>query len=55
MLVEGPRPDGHGGVLFSDVVAGGVHRWTPDGVVVTACPAGGVSAGSCRTPTAAWS
>ncbi len=27
MLVEGPREDGQGGVLFSDVVAGGVWRW----------------------------
>jgi gluconolactonase len=31
-LVEAPRPDGSGGVLFSDVVGGGVHRWTPGGV-----------------------
>jgi sugar lactone lactonase YvrE len=31
-LVEGPRPDGAGGVLFSDVVGGGVHRWSPSGV-----------------------
>ena len=30
-LVEGPRPDGDG-VLFSDVIGGGVHRWSPDGV-----------------------
>lgn len=28
VLVEGPREDGEGGVLFSDVVAGGVWRWT---------------------------
>jgi gluconolactonase len=42
VLVEGPRPDPTGppgGVLFSDVVAGGVHRWTPDGAVVTILPA----------------
>lgn len=42
VLVEGPRPDPThppGGVLFSDVVAGGVHRWTPDGAVVTVLPA----------------
>ena len=41
VLVEGPRPDpSHPpGVLFSDVVAGGVHRWTPDGAVVTVLPA----------------
>lgn len=32
VLVEGPRPDGRGGVLFSDAVGGGVRRWTPDGV-----------------------
>lgn len=31
-LVEAPRPDGSGGVLFSDVSAGGVYKWTPDGV-----------------------
>jgi len=30
-LVEGPRPDGEG-VLFSDVLGGGVHRWSPGGV-----------------------
>ncbi len=28
VLVEGPREDGEGGVLFSDVVGGGVWRWT---------------------------
>jgi len=33
-LVEAPHPDGSGGVLFSDVTGGGVHRWTPDGVSV---------------------
>jgi sugar lactone lactonase YvrE len=33
-LVEAPRADGEGGVLFSDVVGGGVHRWTPSGVSV---------------------
>jgi gluconolactonase len=31
VLVEGPRADGDG-VVFSDVVAGGVHRWSPKGV-----------------------
>jgi sugar lactone lactonase YvrE len=31
-LVEAPCPDGSGGVLFSDVTRGGVHRWTPDGI-----------------------
>ena len=41
VLVEGPRPDpSHPpGVLFSDVVAGWVHRWTPDGTVATVLPA----------------
>jgi sugar lactone lactonase YvrE len=33
-LLEAPRADGDGGVLFSDVVRGGVHRWTPDGISV---------------------
>jgi sugar lactone lactonase YvrE len=33
-LVEAPHPDGSGGVLFSDVTGGGVHRWTPAGVSV---------------------
>lgn len=28
VLVEGPRADVQGGVLFADVVAGGVWRWT---------------------------
>jgi len=28
VLVKGPREDGEGGVLFSDVVSGGVWRWT---------------------------
>jgi sugar lactone lactonase YvrE len=32
VLVEAPRPDGMGGVFFSDAVAGGVHRWRSDGV-----------------------
>lgn len=31
VLVEGPRADGDG-VFFSDVVAGGVFRWSPKGV-----------------------
>lgn len=31
-LVEAPRPDGSGGILFSDVIRGGVRRWTPSGV-----------------------
>jgi sugar lactone lactonase YvrE len=33
-LVEAPRSDGSGGVLFSDVVRGGVYRWTPEDVSV---------------------
>ena len=33
-LVEAPRADGSGGVLFSDVVEGGVHRWSAGGVSV---------------------
>ncbi len=28
VLVEGPRDDGEGGVLFADVVSGGAWRWT---------------------------
>jgi sugar lactone lactonase YvrE len=28
VLVEGPREDAQGGVLFADVVGGGVFRWT---------------------------
>lgn len=35
VLVAGPREDGQGGVLFSDVVAGGVWRW-PGGKRATA-------------------
>ena len=31
VLVEGPRADGDG-AYFSDVVAGGVYRWSPKGV-----------------------
>ena len=31
-LAEAPCSDGDGGVLFSDVVRGGVYRWTADGV-----------------------
>ena len=30
-LVEAPTVDEHGGVLFSDVLGGGVHRWDPAG------------------------
>ena len=31
-LLEGPTIDGEGGVCFSDVIAGGVYRWSPAGV-----------------------
>jgi sugar lactone lactonase YvrE len=31
-LLEGPTVDAKGGVYFSDVLAGGVYRWSPDGV-----------------------
>jgi gluconolactonase len=31
-LLEGPTVDGAGGVYFSDVIGGGVHRWSPQGV-----------------------
>lgn len=31
-LLEGPTVDGDGGVYFSDVIGGGVHRWSPEGV-----------------------
>src|SRR5581483_12414320 len=31
-LVEGPRADGEGGVYFTDVLGGGVYRWSADGI-----------------------
>ena len=31
-LLEGPTVDGAGGVFFSDVLQGGVYRWSPAGV-----------------------
>jgi D-xylonolactonase len=31
-LLEGPTVDGQGGVYFSEVLQGGVHRWSPAGV-----------------------
>jgi gluconolactonase len=37
-LVEGPTIDPDGGLLFSDVLGGGVHRFTPDGSVTTLVP-----------------
>ena len=33
-LVEAPRADGNGGVYFTDVLGGGVHRWSADGIDV---------------------
>jgi gluconolactonase len=37
-LVEGPTEDDHGGIVFSDVLGGGVHRVDPRGVVATLVP-----------------
>lgn len=37
-LIEGPRPDPEGGLYFSDVIRGGVHRLAPDGSVSVAVP-----------------
>jgi gluconolactonase len=37
-LVEGPRADAAGACVFSDVLGGGVHRWSPDGPVTTLVP-----------------
>lgn len=37
-LIEGPRPDPEGGLYFSDVTRGGVHRLDPDGSVTVAVP-----------------
>jgi sugar lactone lactonase YvrE len=37
-LLEAPCVDGTGGVCFSDVLAGGVHRWSPDAGVETVIP-----------------
>jgi sugar lactone lactonase YvrE len=31
-LLEGPTVDPSGGVYFSDVIQGGVYRWSPEGV-----------------------
>jgi len=31
-LLEGPTVAGEGGVYFSDVIQGGVYRWSPEGV-----------------------
>jgi sugar lactone lactonase YvrE len=32
-LLEGPTVDGEGSVYFSDVIQGGVYRWSPGGIV----------------------
>jgi sugar lactone lactonase YvrE len=37
-LTEAPCDDGEGGVYFSDVLGGGVHRWSPGGGVETVLP-----------------
>ena len=37
-LAEAPRPDGRGGLYFSDVLLGGVHHWWPDGTVEVVVP-----------------
>ena len=34
-LLEAPTVDDDGRVYFSDVLGGGVHRWSPDGSVET--------------------
>jgi sugar lactone lactonase YvrE len=37
-LVEGPTCGPDGSVYFSDVLGGGVHRWSPDGTVEAVLP-----------------
>jgi sugar lactone lactonase YvrE len=37
-LAEGPRVDADGNVYFTDVLGGGVHRWSPDGSVEVVVP-----------------
>ena len=37
-LLEAPCVDDEGGVFFSDVLGGGVHRWSADGGVETVIP-----------------
>ena len=51
-LLEGPTVDAEGGVYFSDVIKGGVYRWSPDGVEQVVPKRRGVG-GSCCTRTAA--
>jgi len=36
--MEAPLADGRGGVLFSDVLGGGVHRWSEEGGVEVVMP-----------------
>src|SRR5262245_53505358 len=37
-LAEAPRVDEQGRLYFSDVLGGGVYRWSPDGTVATVVP-----------------
>ena len=37
-FLEAPRADREGGLYFSDIIAGGVFRWAPDGSVATVIP-----------------
>lgn len=37
-FLEAPRADDHGGLYFSDIIAGGVYRWSPEGSVETVIP-----------------
>jgi sugar lactone lactonase YvrE len=37
-FLEAPRADGEGRLYFSDIIAGGVYRWSPDGTVETVIP-----------------
>ena len=37
-FLEAPRADLDGGLYFSDIIAGGVHRLAPDGTVATVIP-----------------
>jgi D-xylonolactonase len=37
-FLEAPRADDQGGLYFSDIIAGGVYRWSPAGSVETVIP-----------------
>ena len=37
-FLEAPRADEYGRVYFSDIIAGGIYRWSPDGTVETVIP-----------------